>query len=106
MCGNLTRLVRTFWADDAGAIVSAEYALVGGVLVTGVVPGLVAARNSVNAAYGSMGNRLQAAVPDVSYSGYSISGENGNAIASVGGVSMNTSQLQQYLQAAQNAPLP
>ncbi|WP_149108723.1 hypothetical protein [Limnoglobus roseus] len=93
------------WQDDCGAVLSVEYVLVSGVLVTGIVPGLVAARNSINSAYANMGNSVTAAVPTPSYSGFSIGGANGNAIASVGGVSIPAQPQANYLQASQIAPI-
>lgn len=95
------------WADDTGAVISAEYALVGGVLVSGVVPGLVAARNGVNAAYVNMGNTIQAAVPAVSYNGYQIGGANGGSpIAAVGGQQIVPATQPQSLTAVSVAPAP
>jgi len=104
--GLARQLLSKLWADDAGAVISTEYVLLSGVLVTGVVPGLVAARNSINSAYATMGNRIQAAVPDVSYNGYVIGGENGNPIASAGGVALRPGNQPQYLQAQQTLPTP
>lgn len=100
----LSSLADSFWNDDAGAVLSVEYVLLSGVLVTGVVPGLVAARNSINAAYANMGNSVLASIPTPSYSGYSIGGSNGNAIASIQGVSMMAPNQVSYLQASQVAP--
>lgn len=92
------------WADDQGAVISTEYVLVGGVLVTGVVPGLVAARNSLNTAYVNMGNSIVSAVPSPTYSGYAIGGTNGTPVASVGGMGVPAAGPQHYLAAVQVAP--
>ena len=75
------------WEDDKGAIISTEYVLVGGVLVSGIIPGLVSARNAINQAYANMGNTIVNSVPSPTYSGYAIGGSNG-PIAAVNGVSM------------------
>jgi Flp pilus assembly pilin Flp len=99
-------MVRKLWSDDTGAVLSTEYVLLSGVLVTGVVPGLVAARNSINASYANMGNRLTAAIPEVEYNGYQIGGMNGNPIASAGGVAIRPASQPQYLQAQQLLPTP
>lgn len=92
------------WADDQGAVISTEYVLVGGVLVTGVVPGLVAARNALNSAYVNMGNAITAAVPSPSFSGYQVGGTNGNPVAAVGGVNLAPAGQQIYLSAVAVAP--
>lgn len=92
------------WADDQGAVISTEYVLVGGVLVTGVVPGLVAARNALNSAYVNMGNAIVSAVPTPTFSGYGVGGANGTPVAAVGGVGLPQAAPQQYLAAVQIAP--
>jgi Flp pilus assembly pilin Flp len=102
---HVQQLVEKLWEDDCGAVLSVEYVLISGVLVTGVVPGLVAARNSINSAYANMGNSVIAAVPQPNFSGFSIGGGNGNAIASVGGMSVAPPPSANYLHASQIAPL-
>jgi Flp pilus assembly pilin Flp len=99
-----SKLFVSFWTDDEGAVLSVEYVLLSGVLVTGVVPGLVAARNSINAAYANMGNSVLASIPSPSYSGFSVGGPNGHAIASVQGVNLASPTQVSYLQATQLAP--
>lgn len=103
--GRAQRLAADLWDDDGGAVLSVEYVLVSGVLVTGLVPGLVAARNSINAGYANMGNAVTAAVPQPNFSGFSIGGANGNAVASVPGVSIPAPPPANYLQASQLAPV-
>lgn len=51
-------LLADLWNSDDGAIIAGEYCLVGGVLVAGVVPGLVAARNGLNDAFGRQADTL------------------------------------------------
>jgi Flp pilus assembly pilin Flp len=75
------------WQDDTGAIISTEYVLIGGVLVSGIIPGLVTARNSINQAYTNMGNTILSAVPAPTYSGFAVGGANG-PIAAVNGVAV------------------
>jgi len=95
-----------FWNDDAGAVISTEYVLVGGVLVAGVVPGLVAARDSINRAYVNMGNAIVAAVPQATFSGLSLGGTNGHAVAAVNGIATAPVPAANYLQASAVAPIP
>ncbi len=102
--GRVRKLAADLWQDDGGAVLSVEYVLVSGVLVTGIVPGLVAARNSINSAYANMGNSVTAAVPTPSFSGFSVGGQNG-PIASVGGMSIPAQPAANYLQASQIAPV-
>lgn len=98
-------LVSKLWADDDGAVLSAEYVMVGGILVTGVIPGLVAARNAINTAYVNMGNAIVGAVPSPTYSGYSVGGANGSPIAAVGGVSAPGAQPGGQLQGVYIPPI-
>lgn len=99
-------LVCKLWADDDGAVLSAEYVMVGGILVTGVIPGLVAARNAINTAYVNMGNTIVNAVPSPTYSGYAIGGANGGPpVAAVGGVSAPVAPQPGPLQVASVPPM-
>jgi len=54
----LTSLLADLWSDDTAALISTEYILVGGILMAGVVPGLVVARNSLNDALGRHSDTL------------------------------------------------
>lgn len=101
---SLKRRAAQLWDDDGGAVLSVEYVLVSGVLVTGLVPGLVAARNSINTGYANMGNAVTAAVPQPNFSGFSVGGSNG-PIASVPGVAIPAPPPANYLQASQLAPV-
>jgi Flp pilus assembly pilin Flp len=49
-------ILSRFWADDKGAVISVEMILVIAILVFGIIPGLIALRNSINAFLGSIAN--------------------------------------------------
>ena len=84
-------LLRRLWADDRGAIISVEFILIVAILIFGLIPGLVALRNSVDAALGTIGNILTVIVPNFTFSGFAIGGVGGPAIAQVGGVTFTPS---------------
>ncbi len=85
----MTNMLRRLWADDRGAVISVELILVIGILIFGIIPGLVALRNSVNAALGTIGNILTTIVPSFTFSGFAIGGaEGGSTIAQVQGFLM------------------
>src|SRR5207244_3216190 len=46
----MSNVLRRLWADDRGAVISTELVLVIAILIFGIIPGLVALRNSVIAA--------------------------------------------------------
>ena len=78
--------LRRLWADDRGAVISTELVLVIGILIFGIIPGLVALRNSINAALGTIGNILVTIVPSFTFSGFAIgSSAGGKTIAQVQG---------------------
>ena len=77
-------LLRRLWNDDRGAIISVEFILIVAILIFGLIPGLVALRNSVDAALGTIGNVLTTIVPNFTFSGFGI-GNAGTNIAQVGG---------------------
>src|SRR5215216_2074940 len=84
----MSNLLRRLWTDDRGAIISTELILVIGILIFGIIPGLVALRNSVNAALGTIGNILTTIVPSFTFSGFAIgSSTGGRTIAVVQGFS-------------------
>ncbi len=100
----MTTLFRRLWDDDRGAVISSELILVLGILVLGLIPGLVALRNSVNAALTTIGNILGRITPSFTYSGYAIVGEGGvSTIAVVGGLQVDYTTANQ-LSAAQIDP--
>lgn len=86
----MSKLFARLWDDDQGAVISVELVLVLGILVFGIIPGLVALRNSVIAALGTIGNALNQIVPSFTFSGYVVFGaSSGNTIALVQGFQLN-----------------
>lgn len=82
----MQNLFRRLWADDRGAVISTELVLVIGILIFGIIPGLVALRNSVISALATIGNTLTNLVPSFTYSGFAIGAQTGGAtIAQVQG---------------------
>jgi Flp pilus assembly pilin Flp len=73
----MSKLFRRLWADDRGAVISTELVLVIGILIFGIIPGLVALRNSIIAALGTIGNTLTNLVPSFTYSGFAIGSQSG-----------------------------
>lgn len=65
---------RRLWADDRGAVITVELILVLAILVFGIIPGLVALRNSANAALGSLANAAATLFPVFSYSSVDVGG--------------------------------
>ncbi len=100
----MTTLFRRLWDDDRGAVISSELVLVLGILVFGLIPGLVALRNSVNAALATIGNFLGRITPSFTYSGYAIVPVGGiSTVAIVGGLQVDyTTAIQ--LEASQTVP--
>ena len=100
----MNKLFARLWDDDQGAVISSELVLVLGILVFGLIPGLVALRNSVNAALTTIGNFLGRITPSFTYSGYAvISNSGGSTIALVGGLQIDYTSVAQ-LSARQVAP--
>ena len=101
----MSNMLRRLWADDRGAVISVELILVIGILIFGIIPGLVALRNSIDAALGTIGNILTTIVPSFTFSGFAIgSSAGGKTIAQVQGYLMpgNNNTL---LTASQLAPI-
>jgi Flp pilus assembly pilin Flp len=80
----MSNLLKRLWADDHGAIISVEWILIVAILIFGLIPGLVALRNSIDSAMGTIGNILMTIVPNFTFSGFGI-GNGGSNIAQVGG---------------------
>ena len=95
-------LLSRLWADDRGAIISVEFILFVSILIFGLIPGLVALRNSVDAALGTIGNILTIIVPNFTFSGFGI-GNGGSNIAQVGGFVFTPSTVN-VLTSSQIAP--
>lgn len=99
----MTTTLRQLWEDDRGAVISVEMILLLAILIFGIIPGLVALRNGINAGYGTMTNAIQGFVPSFTYSGYMIEGLLGPQIAQVGGYSL-TNIPTLYLSGSQITP--
>jgi Flp pilus assembly pilin Flp len=91
---SMSNLFCRLWADDRGAVISTELVLVIGILIFGIIPGLVALRNSVIAALATIGNTLTNIVPSFTYSGFSIAGSGNGNIALVQGYQLDPSTTQ------------
>jgi Flp pilus assembly pilin Flp len=86
----MSNVLRRLWADDRGAVISTELVLVIGILIFGIIPGLVALRNSVIAALGTIGNVLTTVVPSFTFSGFAIGrASGGGTIALVQGYQLD-----------------
>ena len=96
-------LLRRLWADDRGAIISVEFILIVSILIFGLIPGLVALRNSASATMATIGNLLQVLIPNFTFSGFTIS-NNGATIVQIGGVAF-TPTTGFNLTASQIAPI-
>jgi Flp pilus assembly pilin Flp len=96
-------LLRRLWNDDQGAIISVEWILIVSILIFGLIPGLVALRNSIDAALGTIGNILTTIVPNFTFSGFGIGNANVN-IAQVGGFAF-TPNTNNILTSSQIAPV-
>jgi|SRR5580658_2265768 Flp pilus assembly pilin Flp len=82
----MSKVLRHFWADDHGAVISTELILVVSILIFGVIAGLVALRNSIIASFGNIGDTLVELVPSFTYSGFLIgAADGGTNIALVNG---------------------
>ncbi|MFO0799779.1 MAG: hypothetical protein U0804_20090 [Gemmataceae bacterium] len=100
----MSNLFARLWDDDQGAVISSELVLVLGILIFGLIPGLVALRNSVNSALTTIGNFLGRITPSFTYSGYAVMAQGGGStIALVGGLQINYTTVTQ-LSAFQVAP--
>ncbi len=103
----MKNVLSRLWADDRGAVISTELVLVIGILIFGIIPGLVALRNSVNAALGTIGNILTSVVPSFTFSGFAIgaaSPPGGRTIAQVQGFQVDASA-STLLTSVQSAPI-
>lgn len=100
----MSKLMNRLWADDAGAIISVEWVLFVGILIFGIIAGLVAARNTIVASMGTIGNTLLAVLPNFTYSGFTISGTPGGIIVAIGGVEFSVNSAS-FLTADQTTPI-
>jgi Flp pilus assembly pilin Flp len=87
----MSNLLRRLWADDNGAVISTELVLVLSILIFGIIPGLVALRNSIIASLGNIGDTLVELVPSFTYSGFEVgAASGGTVIALVNGFEAGT----------------
>jgi len=101
----MSNVARRLWADDRGAVVSTELVLIIGIMIFGLIPGLVAMRNSVIAALGTIGNTLADLVPSFTYSGFAIGRQaGGGTIAQVQGYQADATTINR-LTGLQLAPI-
>jgi Flp pilus assembly pilin Flp len=101
-------VLRQLWADDDGAIISVEFLLITSVLIFGLIPGLVAFRNSVGAMFATLGNLITRLVPSFSFSGFQIVNNATTpptVILSIGGISF-TPDPPATLTALNTPPVP
>ena len=102
----MSNVLRRLWADDRGAVISTELVLVIGILIFGIIPGLVALRNSTIAALGTIGNVLTAIVPSFTFSGFAVGRQGGGAtIAQVQGYELDPTTTNR-LTGSQTTPIP
>lgn len=86
----MTRQLARLWNDDDGGVISVELVLIISILIFGMIPGLVALRNSGIALMTTLGNMANALIPSFTFSGFAILvGEppNQTTLVQVGGVS-------------------
>jgi Flp pilus assembly pilin Flp len=76
----MSNMFRRLWADDEGAVISTELVLVLSILIFGIIPGLVALRNSIIAALGNIGDTLVELVPSFTYSGFEVGAAGGGTV--------------------------
>ena len=75
-----------------------------GILILGIIPGMVALRNSIIASMATIGNILTTVIPSFTFSGFAIIGTPGGTIARVQGFQVNQNSTNQ-LTADQIAPV-
>ena len=78
-------LLARLWADDRGAVISVEMILVIGILLFGMIPGLVALRNSVNAFLGGLANIFASLTPTFTTTQLNVNGSSITAIVVIPG---------------------
>ena len=81
----MRNLLTKLWADDKGAVVAPEIVLILAITVIGIIPGLVALRNTTNASLATVGNSLLAIQTGFSFAPFTILGSGGATIATVDG---------------------
>lgn len=100
----MKRLLTQLWKDDSAAVVSVELVLIITILLFGLIPGLVALRNSGIAVLTTLGNLAQSLIPSFTFSGFQIVNQSGTVVAQVNGISFSPDPV--YLTGAQLTPSP
>lgn len=101
----MKRLLGELWADDHGAVISVELVLIISILIFGMIPGLVALRNSGIAFMTTLGNMANAIIPSFTFSGFTVlagTPPNQTTIVQVNGITFTPSP--QNLTGAQLPP--
>jgi Flp pilus assembly pilin Flp len=101
----MSKMLSRLWDDDQGVVISVELILVIGILIFGIIPGLVALRNSVIAAMTTIGNVIGSITPSFTFSGFLVGGQaNGPIVAVVQGYQLDASTTNR-LTGTQRAPI-
>ena len=101
----MTRLFRTLWHDDNGAVISVELVLIIGILIFGMIPGYIALRNAGISFMVNVGNLANALIPSFTFSGFTVlAGDPPTTIVQVNGISFTPTPVN--LTADQIAPIP
>lgn len=99
----MRNLLNRLWADDSGAVIAPEWVLFVSIVIFGSIVGMVAVRNSMAAAMGTLGNLMLAVLPSFTFSGFSIVSSGGTPIAVFSGVAFSPGSLD-FLTGGQTAP--
>lgn len=95
----MRQLMTRLWQDDEGAVISVELILVLAILVFGIIPGLVALRNSIVAELTKIGNAITSIVINVGVEDIGVGpsglGGNTNLIAYADGFTISMGQSTQ-----------
>ncbi len=86
----MSRLLIKLWDDDNGAVISVELILIIAILIFGLIPGLVALRNSGIALLATLGNLANSLIPSFTFSGFQILAGT-TVIGQVNGISFSPS---------------
>lgn len=91
----MSKMLARFWQDDEGAVISVELILVLAILVFGIIPGLVALRNSIVAELTKIGNAITSIVINVGVEDIGVGTGTGNLIAYADGFTISMTQSTQ-----------
>ncbi len=84
----MRNVLRTFWTDDTGAIIAAEYLFLATILVIGILIGFASIRDSINTEFAELGNGYLALSQ-----GYVLSGQSGCCSLTDGSQTIDTPML-------------